>query len=159
MPGLFASVPGKREIVARRYFESIVEGVSKPSAADVQKYYTAHPALFGERKIYTFERTDVQVPASRGAEVASHAQAAKSPGELTDWLKSQSLKYTESPMTQPAEALPLQLVDRIGEMKSGTSIALPQPFGVSVLTLVSAESAPKTQEEARAPIEQYLNSH
>lgn len=147
----------RREILARRYVETIAEKSGKPAGDEVQKYYAQHAALFADRKIYTLQRVDVQVPPERRDEVVSHAEGAKTGAELTDWLKAQDLKFNASPMTQPAEALPLQIVDKVAALKEGQSMALPQQFGVSVLTLVSTQAAPKTLEESRVPIEQFLS--
>jgi EpsD family peptidyl-prolyl cis-trans isomerase len=147
----------RRDVLARAYLESVIEKAGKPSEDEVKKYFDAHPALFAQRKVYTFQRVDVTVPADRRADVVAHAEGAKSGSEFTDWLKSQDIKFNVSPMTQPAESLPLQIVDKVAALKDGQSLPLPQQFGVSVLTLVSAQSAPKTFQEARAPIEQFLS--
>lgn len=147
----------RREILARRYIESVAEKAGKPSDDDVKKYYDAHPALFAQRKVYTFQRVDVTASADKRADVVAHAEGAKTGAELTDWLKAQDIKFTVNPMTQPAEALPLQLVDKVAGLKEGQSLPLPQQFGVSVLTLQSAQAAPKSFDEARAPIEQFLS--
>jgi EpsD family peptidyl-prolyl cis-trans isomerase len=147
----------RRDVLARAYLESVVEKAGKPSEEEVKKYFEAHPALFAQRRIYTFQRIDVTAPADKRADIVAHAEGAKSGSEFTDWLKSQDIKFNATPMTQPAESLPLQIVDKVAVLKEGQSLPLPQQFGVSVLTLVSAQSAPKTFEEARAPIEQFLS--
>ena len=147
----------RREILARRYIESIAEKAGKPSDDEVKKYYDAHPALFAQRKVYTLQRVDVSAAPDKRADVAAHAESAKTATEFTDWLKAQDIKFSTNPMTQAAEALPLQIVDKVAALKEGQSMPLPQQFGVSVLTLVSAQAAPKTFEESRAPIEQFLS--
>lgn len=147
----------RREVLARAYVESVVDKAGKPSDDEVRKYFDAHPALFAQRKVYQFQRIDVTVTPDKRADVASHAESAKTGPEFTDWLKAQDIKFNASPMTQPAESLPLQIVEKVAALKEGQSLPLPQQFGVSVLTLVSAQAAPKTLEEARAPIEQFLS--
>jgi len=147
----------RRDVLARAYLESVVDKAAKPAEDEVKKYYDAHPALFAQRRIYNFQRVDVTVAPDKRADVVSHAEAAKSGSEFTDWLKSQDIKFNASPMTQPAESLPLPIVDKVAALKEGQSLPLPQQFGVSVLTLVSAQAAPKTFEESRVPIEQFLS--
>jgi len=147
----------RREILARRYIESIAEKAAKPSDDEVRKYYDAHPALFAQRKIYTLQRVDVTAAPDKRADVVAHAESAKTGAEFTDWLKSQDIKFNVSPMTSPSESLPLQIVDKVAALKEGQSLPLPQQFGISVLTLVSAQTAPKSFEDARAPIEQFLS--
>jgi len=147
----------RRDILARRYIESVAEKVGKPSEDDVKKYFDAHPALFADRKIYTFQRVDVTTTPDKRADVVAHAESAKTGAELTDWLKAQDIKFNATPMTQPAEALPLTIVDKVAALKEGQSLALPQQFGVSVLVLTSAQSQPKSLQDARGPIEQFLS--
>jgi len=146
----------KREILARAYIESVANGAAKPADTDVRKYFDQHPGLFANRKIYTLQRLEVPAPADKQAEVVAHAESARNQAEFTDWLKSQDLKFNVNPMTQPAEALPLAIVDKLATLNDGQSLAMPQQLGVSVFNIVSTQPAPKTFDDARGAIEQFL---
>ncbi len=148
----------RRDILAHAYLESVAAKVAKPSDDEIRKYYDAHPALFAQRKVFTLQRVEISATPDKRADIAAHAESAKTGTEFTDWLKSQDIKFNTSPLTQGAEALPLQIVDQVSNLKDGQSLLLPPQFGMSVLTLVSAQAAPKSFEEARTPIEVFLST-
>ena len=50
----------RREIISRAYLEKIGEGAPKPTPAEVSAYYEAHPALFKERRVYSFQEVNVE---------------------------------------------------------------------------------------------------
>jgi len=146
----------RRDILARRFLEAAAETASKPSDDAVQKFYDSRAALFAQRKVYTLQRTDIQVPDDRRTEVDAHVQSLKTLAELTDWLKSQKLAFTTKQEQDAAEQLPPVLLDKVAAMKEGQSIVVPSQTGVAALTLVSSASAPKTLADARPAIEQFL---
>ena len=146
----------RRDILARRFLEAAAETASKPADDAVQKFYDSRPALFAQRKVYTLQRTDIQVPDDRRTEVDAHVQSLKSAAELTDWLKSQKLAFNTKQEQDAAEQLPPVILDKVVGMKEGQSIVVPSQSGVAALTLVSSASAPKTLADARPAIEQFL---
>ncbi len=148
----------RRDILARRFIEQAAETAGKPSEDAVQKFYDSRPALFAQRKVYTLQRTDIQAPAERRAEVVTQVQALKTLAKLTDWLKSQKLVSTTRQEQDASEQVPSTMQDKLATMKDGESMELPSPAGVTVITLVSVTAAPKTLADARPTIEQFLSS-
>jgi EpsD family peptidyl-prolyl cis-trans isomerase len=148
----------RREVLARKYIETITEQAAKPSAADVKNFYDGHAAMFAERKAFTFQRVDIQAPPERRAAIVDKAQSTQSASELTDWLKAQKLMFNTSPMSTESEKLPPAILEKVSKLKEGQSIALPVGMGVAVLTLQAVKPAPKTLEEARPQIEQQLSA-
>ena len=146
----------RRDILARRFVESVAETAAKPAADAVQKFYDSRAPLFAQRKVYTLQRLDIQAPEGRRAEVDAHVQSLKTSAELTDWLKAQKIAFTSKQEQDAAEQLPPTVLDKLATMKEGESMVVPSQFGVSALTLVSSASAPKTLADARPAIEQYL---
>jgi EpsD family peptidyl-prolyl cis-trans isomerase len=158
-PGVIAQLESaRRDILARRFIETAAETAAKPGDDAVRKFYDGRPALFAQRKVYTLQRIDIQVPDERRAEVDAHVESLKTPSELTDWLKSQKLQYTPKQEQDAAEQLPPLLLDKVATMKEGQSIVVPSQFGVAALTLISSASAPKTLADARPAIEQFLTN-
>ena len=148
----------RREVLARKYLETISEQAGKPSDADIKNYYDGHAAMYADRKIYTFQRLNIQAPPERRPEIVAKAESAQTAAELTDWLKAKNVKYTSNPMTAESDRLPPQLLEKVVKLKEGQSIALPVGMGVAALTLQSMQPAPKTLETARAQIEQQLGA-
>ena len=146
----------RRDILARRFIESAAETTGKPADDAVQKFYDSRPTLFAQRKVYTLQRMDIQVPEERRAEVDAHVQSLKTAAELADWLKAQKLQVTTKQEQDASEQLPPNVLEKLSTMKDGESMVVPSQFGVSALTLVSSASAPKTLADARPAIEQFL---
>lgn len=146
----------RRDILARRFLESVAETAGKPADDAVRKFYDSRPALFAQRKVYTLQRVDIQAPDDLRTEVDAHVQSLKTSAELTDWLKSQKLAFTTRQEQDAAEQLPPVVLDKVAAMKEGQSVVVPSQSGVAALTLVSSASAPKTLADARPAIEQFL---
>jgi EpsD family peptidyl-prolyl cis-trans isomerase len=147
----------RRDILARRFVEEVAETGAKPTEQQVQKFFDDRPNLFGQRKLFTLQRLDIQVPDDRRAEVDAHVSSLKTPAELADWLKAQGLKFTSRQEQAASEQIPTQLLDKLAALKDGESTVLPSPSGVMAVTRVSAVAAPKTLADARPAIEQFLS--
>jgi len=50
----------RRDIVSRAYLEKLSEGAPKPTPAEVEAYYQAHPALFSERRVYSLQEVNIE---------------------------------------------------------------------------------------------------
>ncbi len=150
----------RREIIARAYFERVGDGASKPTDAQVQKYYADNPALFAERRVYQFQEWFVEVAADQADAVRAKAQSSKVMSEFTDFLRARNLKFEFNQAIRAPEQLPLNSLAVFAKMKDGETIIHAKPAGLQVITLVS--SRPESVELARVKpvIEQFLmNEH
>ena len=148
----------RRDILARRFIEQVAESAAKPTDDAIQKFYDSRPAMFAQRKVFTLQRTDIQAPDDRRAEVGAKAQSVKSSDELSAWLKAQKLAFTSKSEQDASEQLPPQVLEKLSALKDGQSMVVPSQFGVSALTLVSSVAAPKPLADARPAIEQFLTN-
>jgi EpsD family peptidyl-prolyl cis-trans isomerase len=146
----------RRDILARRFIEAAAETTGKPTDEAIQKFYDSRPALFAKRQVFTLQRTDIQAPDERRADVDAQVKASKSPAKLADWLKSQKLTFTSKQEQDASEQLPQNVLDKLATLKDGESTVVPSQFGVSALTLISSAAAPKALADAKPAIEQYL---
>ena len=146
----------RRDILARRFVEAAAETGGKPTDDAIQKFYDSRPTMFGQRKVWTLQRLDIQAPDARRNEVVEHVQSLKSPAQLTDWLKAQKLPFTTKQEQDGSEQLPPAVLEKLAALKDGESTVVPSQFGVTALTLVSSAAAPKPLADARPSIEQYL---
>ncbi len=148
----------RRDILAHRFIEQAAETAAKPAGDAVQKFYDSRPALFAQRKVYTLQRLDIQVPDDRRSEVDTRVSSFKTVAELTNWLKSQKLQFTARQEQDASEQLPANMLEKLASMKDGESTVVPSQFGVAAVTLISSAAAPKTLAEARPAIEQFLSN-
>ena len=61
---LMAIENARREILARSYIEQITAPIAKPTIDEAKKYYTDHPQLFAERRVYNIQ--EIVVPTTTG---------------------------------------------------------------------------------------------
>jgi EpsD family peptidyl-prolyl cis-trans isomerase len=146
----------RREIVSRAYAEKVGEGVAKPSADEIKKYYSDKPALFAERRIYSLQEIAIEARPEQVAPLRDKLAAVKNINEFIEYLKANDLKFAGNQAVRPAEQLPLASLDTFAKMKDGQALLTATPTGANVLVLAGSRSQPVTLEQATPAIEQFL---
>jgi len=155
-PGVLQALEAARkDALARYYVEQFVAKVPKPSADDVKQYFDAHPANFAQRNAYVIQKVDARVAADQAGPLAAAAQAASGASAVAALLKAKADAVNVTESTQPAESLG-PLLPKISTMSAGQTIAIPQPQGLTTLTLVDIKPLPLTLAQAQPAIEQML---
>jgi len=146
----------RREIIARAYVERIGDSVPRPSPEQVRKYYADKPALFAERRIYTFQAFTIEATPGQVEDLRGRVKAAKSAGEFVDHLKAAHFKFEATSLVRTAEQLPLALLAEFANLKDGQPMLLPAATGAQVLFLARSQSDPLDLANATPLIEQFL---
>lgn len=146
----------KREILARAYADKLADTVSKPTDDEIAAYYKEKPALFAQRRVYTLHEFSIEAAGDAAKNVTGLVQASKSSEELSKQLTAAGVKFGSRVVTQPAENLPLAMIDRIGSLAEGQSLAIPSANGISAVFVAAAKSQPVTADQAKPAIEQFL---
>jgi EpsD family peptidyl-prolyl cis-trans isomerase len=131
----------RRELISRAYLEKIAEGAPKPTPAEVSAYYDAHPALFKERRIYSFQEVSVEAKPEQVDTLKKALGDAKSLVEFVNYLKANNFHFTGNEAVRGAEQLPLASVDQFAKMKDGQAIFNTRPGGVQVISLAASRSS------------------
>jgi EpsD family peptidyl-prolyl cis-trans isomerase len=148
----------KRDVIVRAYLERIAEGTSKPSTKDIQAYFEGNPALFKQRRIYTFQELSVQVSDTQKKEIEKQLTSLRSAADLEAFLKEQKIPARVERTTAAAENIPLPLLQRVSSLKPGQGLIVPANGGVRIVLLVSAQEAPVSEEKAAPAIGAFLLS-
>jgi len=146
----------RREIIARAYFDRVGNGASKPTDAQVQKYYADNPALFAERRVFQFQEWFVEVTPDQADEVRAKAQSSKVMSEFTDFLRAKNLRFEFNQAIRAPEQLPLNSLAVFAKMNDGETIIHAKPMGLQVISLVSSRREPVELARAKSLIEQFL---
>ena len=148
----------RREVLARAYIQQLAAALPKPSAEDAKMYFTEHPQLFSERRVFNLQ--ELLVPASVGPATAEQLRglvtAGKSMEDIAAWLKGKDIKFGGGSATRPAEQIPPVLLVKVHAIKDGQSTVIESPQGYTVLRVVASQSAPVTEANALPRIEQFL---
>lgn len=157
---LMAIENARREILARAYVEQITAAMAKPTVDEAKKYYTEHPQLFAERRIYNIQ--EIVLPATAGIadELRELLNAGKSMEDIANWLKGRNIKFAGGSATRPAEQIPLELLPKIHPLKAGQGLLMEGPQSITVMRLAASQSVPVSEDVALPRIQQFLgNQH
>lgn len=154
---LQAMEAARREIVARAYLEAVGEAAQKPSDSEIRAYYEANPALFSERRIYSFQEIAIESKPEQADMLREKLKASKTVNEFLDYLKANNIRFAGSQAVRAAEQLPLNTLPTVAKMKDGESMFNVLPSGgVQVVVLAGSRSQPVDVERATPAIEQFL---
>ncbi|WP_374511670.1 EpsD family peptidyl-prolyl cis-trans isomerase [Niveibacterium sp.] len=147
----------RREVIARAYLEQVASAQAKPTEQAVSAYYTEHPELFAERRIYNFRELAV-ADGSKQEMIKSHFDAGKSMDDLITVLRAQNIRFAANAFVKPAEQLPLDAARRLHGLKDGEVSIIPRGQGLIVLQIAASRTEPVEQAKAKQAIEQFLSN-
>jgi EpsD family peptidyl-prolyl cis-trans isomerase len=155
----------KRQVLAQAYLEQVVQAAPKTTPEQVKAFYSEHPELFRDRRLYRLKEVAIAASADSQPKLRAELERlgkrtdkSKIMTELISWLQAQNIKFQANVATQAAEQLPIDLVGRISRMKEGDLLALPRGNATVVSQLDRSQSAPLTEEQAASFIEQLLQN-
>lgn len=152
----------RRDILARAYLKQITSGLSAPTPEEVSGYYRANPALFSGRRIFTVQ--EVVVPRTEGASVdvgtefRRFAAGSASMEEVAGWLGGKDIAFGGGSATRAAEQIPLDLLPLLNALRDGQSTVIETPASVTLLRVISSQSAPVEEAAAAPSITQFLTN-
>ena len=146
----------RREVLARAYQDRLGEAARAPSSDEVDQYFDAKPLLFAQRKLYSLQETTVHVAAAQADAMRRRIEAANTLAQLTESLAGDGVRSHTVQLRAAAETVPLALLDKLGGLRPGQSLAVPRPGGLRVLTVIDAQAAPVDRATARKPINAFL---
>lgn len=133
----------RNEILARAYLEQITTAQAKPTPEDVKKYYTEHPELFSQRRIFNLEEIVVAGQEGLAAKLREQVTKAKSLQDVAAWLKGQNIPFAPNRGVRAAEALPLEILPKVHAMKDGEIKVVESGERLFVFRLAGSQSAPE----------------
>ena len=147
----------RRNLLARAYLEKAAQAaVSTPSSDDVKKYFDEHPALFAQRRIYMLQDFTIQGDPEQIKQITPKLQAADTSQTFVETLKGSGLKFAVNQVTQPAEALPLNLVDQFAKLNDGKGMYQALNGGLKVVLVAASKPQPIAMDQAKPMIERFL---
>ena len=106
----------RRDIVSRAYVEQIGEGATKPTPAEIKKYYDENPALFRERRVYQLQELAIEAAPGQIDTLRAKLQAAKNFNEFVEYLKANDIKFSANQAVRGAEQLPLDALPALATL-------------------------------------------
>lgn len=148
----------KRQILAQAYIERMTASEAKPSDADIQAYFDAHPELFADRHIYQLQELHIEVNESNIRSVQDQLGKTRNLTDFVAWLKGQNIPMRGRQLAKPAEQLPTPLLEKLRKAKLGESVTSAGVDSLNIIILAGMEKQPVTLDQAKPVIERYLGN-
>lgn len=156
-PAVMQAIEAARnEIIARAYIDKIIAAQPKPTADEAKKYYSEHPELFAERRIFDLQEIAIQPKEGMTDRVREQVASARSLEDIAAWLTSQDIKFTANRGVRPAEAIPMELLAKLQEVKDGEMRFFEIGGHLNVVRVAASRAAPVDEATARGRIMQFL---
>jgi len=147
----------RRATLAQAYMQkAAAAGVGAPAAEDIKKYFDSKPSLFSDRRLYMLQEFTIQGDTEQTKALQAKLEAGGTPQQFGETLKASGLKFNVNQVTQPAENLPLNLIDRIATLKDGQALYQQGNGGMKAILVVASRPQPLTFEQAKPLIERFL---
>lgn len=146
----------KNEILSRAYSDHVAALQPQPTAEEIKKFYSSHPALFAERRVLDLEEIAVQLAEGLAAGLQELTAKGATKRELVSWLTLQDAKFTESRGLRSAEQIPLDLLPKLQEMKPGDLRLIEYDGRLGVYRVMAVKAEPATEAQAAPWIQQFL---
>lgn len=146
----------KREIIARAALEHIRNAQPKPTDDEAKNYFTAHPELFTERRVFNLQEIALDKATPNMAEIRTKVAAAKSMEEVADWLTQQSIGFKPSAGARAAEQIPLEVLPKLHQFKDGQMGLIEGNEANLIVRVVASKSVPIAEAQAQPRIKVFL---
>lgn len=146
----------RRQILAEAYMSRKLGTPAEPTEAEVNDYFTKHPELFSNRKIFRLQEILIKAPKDKHETIRAQLMASKTLKDFGDWLKSQNIAARAGQGVKPAEQLPLEILPRLAQMPDGQAMVVNTPDGLLVLVVADTQTQPVNLDQARPAIVRML---
>ena len=145
----------KALIIAQAYIQKHVGTQARPTRAEVEAYFNAHPEFFSKRKAFDMQQL---VIATRDLtpEAKKAAETARSLEEMAAWFEANKIKYARNRVTRSTADMPPELSAKLMSMKNGQIFAVREGERSLLVSIAEVREAPVTVDVAAQQIEQFL---
>lgn len=139
------------------YLSKSLQKTAAPSLTEVQEYYTKHPELFANRRLYVFNQLAVKAGKVDVASLGSKVAETKKLEEFITWLKEQGVEYNLITEAKPSEQLPMPLLANMQKLQIGDIGYLKANDGIVAVEILQTVQQPLSEAQARPFIERFLS--
>lgn len=144
------------QILSQAYLDQELSRLPQPTEQQIRDYYTQHPELFANRRLYRFQELLVDGSNGRVQQIRQRIESSKQLDAFVEWLKAEKIPFRVNSGVKKAEELPLNLLPRLSKMQDGQAMVTVNGANVLVVQLVASQQQPMTMEAAKPVITAYL---
>jgi EpsD family peptidyl-prolyl cis-trans isomerase len=148
----------KAQLIAQAYLQKKVGTPAKPTAAEVDAYFTAHPEFFSNRKQLEMRQLLIASDAI-DAPLKAFIDSAKSLDEVAAYLDAHQIKYVRNQIARSTADLPAELSAKLLAMPKGQLFIVKEGPRNVLSVVTDVKDAPIGKDTAAPQIEQFLVSN
>jgi len=142
-------------ILAQAYMQKRIGTPAKPTAAEVEEYYSQNPQFFSQRK--HFDMREIILPTRDVTdELKAVMDKTRSLDEVAAWLDAHKVKYQRAQLSRSGSELPPELSAKLLALSKGQLFIVREGERSMLVTIADIRPAPVELDTARPQIEQYL---
>lgn len=146
----------RRDVLARVYAERIAARAERPLEEQAARYFSDHPHLFAQRRIYRMREAALPGDLNQLPEVRARLAGGQSAESVLAWLRAQQVRFNEQTVIRSAEQLPIEALSRLASATEGQPVFFETPRGVIVYQILAVQSAPVSWDAAKPIILEHL---
>lgn len=145
----------REQVLAQSYLERVLAQLTEPSKQEIADYYTDHPELFAERRIYHFrELVAESTPDVRP--LAESLTAFDDLAAVAQWLRARDLPFATRETLAPAEEIAFDVLKVLHGVEPSQLARVPPATNLHVIELISAQDQSVELDAAQPRIREYL---
>lgn len=142
-------------ILAQAYMQKRLGSPAKPTAAEVEAYYSQNPQFFAQRK--HFDMREIVLPTREVTdELKAVMDKTRSLDDVAAWLDQHKVKYQKAQLSRSGSELPPELSAKLLALAKGQLFIVREGERSMLVTIADIRPAPVELDAARPQIEQYL---
>lgn len=142
-------------ILAQAYMQKRLGTPAKPTAAEVEAYYSQNPQFFSQRK--HFDMREIVLPTRDVTDdLKAEMDKTRSLDDVATWLDAHKVKYQKAQLSRSGSELPPELSAKLLALAKGQLFIVREGERSMLVTIADVRSSPVELEAARPQIEQYL---
>lgn len=145
----------KRYILAQAYLDRLVAAAPTPTPLQITEYFTNHPELFSDNKVYFFETLALD-KSSVTPVLRAQLEQTESLDKAADWLRLQKIPYTKESSVKPAGQLPFEVLEKIYGAEKGQIFIVHNATESVIYKLLDAAPQPIAEADAAPLIKNFL---
>ena len=155
---LTALEEAKRKVLVDAYMQKTLKGVGKPSAKEVEEFYSARPEIFTDRKQFFYTQLTVPEDPEKIDSLIEKVKSFDAIGDLLANFDNGGVEYKKILEVKESEKIPGPLLAPLNILKEGDIGFLKMSDGLLIIALERVSKDPVTLEQARGAIERELYS-
>ena len=145
----------KSLIIAQAYMQKRVGTITRPTKAEVEKYFTSNPQFFSQRKQFDM-RELIIATADMNDDLKAAMDSAKSLEDVAAWLDTHKVKYGRAQLSRTSADLAPELSGKLLSMPKGQLFIIREGDRTLLISLADVKDNPVTLDAASPQIEQFL---